>query len=208
MSDTVPAQKRFTKIGLLGGTFDPPHFGHLSLAKSAKEQLGLDRVLFLPVGQPVHKADAAITAEAHRLAMLALALQDEPSYAIDLTDVHREPPHPTYSLLPLMQAAYPGAALWLILGADSLRDLHTWRNPQRIIDSCRLAVMPRPGVTLSWDQLTALFPGIKTAVDMLAGPASSVSSTEIRRRLRDGEEVDPLLPTAVLSYISEHRLYR
>lgn len=208
MSEDVPAQKRFTKIGLLGGTFDPPHFGHLSLARAAMEQLELDAVLFMPVGQPVHKADAVVTPERHRLAMLALAIDGVPGFAIDLTDMKRDPPHPTFSLLPLMKAAYPTAHLWLIIGADSLRDLPTWRNPQQIIDSCRLAVMPRPGVDISWDQLTATFTGIETAVDMLDGPTLSISSTTIKARLRNGETVDPLLPAAVLSYIKEKGLYR
>lgn len=105
-----------SRIGLLGGTFDPPHWGHLWLAESARVQLGLDRVLFLPAGEPVHKLGKVITAVSHRLQMISLAIQDNPNFVLDTTDSTRPAPHTTVTLLPLLQEKYPDAAFWLLIG--------------------------------------------------------------------------------------------
>jgi nicotinate-nucleotide adenylyltransferase len=107
--------------------------GHLWLAEAAREQLALDRVLFLPVGEPPHKEGKRVTAVTHRLAMTQLAVQDNPFFAVDTTDSDRPPPHTTVTLLPHIQAQYPKAQLWLLIGADSLRDLPLWVEPARIV---------------------------------------------------------------------------
>lgn len=196
------------KIGLLGGTFDPPHWGHLWLAELARQQLGLDRVLFLPVGQPPHKAGWKITAVSHRLHMVSLAIQNNPHFVLDTTDCDRPAPHSTVTLLPLLQAAQPHACFWLLLGGDSLRDLPTWTDPARLITQCRLAVLPRPEAIIEWARLETAVPGIQTAVDWLSGPTLSLSATAIRAWLRQGHMATYLLPTAVASYITEHQLYQ
>lgn len=196
-----------TGIGLLGGTFDPPHWGHLWLAELARVQLGLKKVLFLPVGDPVHKQGRVITAVSHRLQMVSLAIQKNPNFALDTTDCNRPAPHTTVSLLPLLQQAYPKAQFWLLVGADSLRDLPTWVEPQRLIQHCRLAVLPRPGVEINWRDLETAVPGIKTAVDLLDGPTLSISATAIRNWVKNGQEPTYLLPTAVSHYIQKHQLY-
>ena len=194
-------------IGLLGGTFDPPHIGHLWLAETAQEQLGLTEVVFLPVGEPPHKRDRLITAVSHRLHMLQLALQDTP-FAIDLLDTYRPPPHTTVTLLPLLRATQPDAAFWWLIGADSLRDLPTWHDPQTIIAQCRLAVLPRSGVEIDWERLETAVPGIRAAVDWLSGPTLSLSSTVLRQWSRAGYSVRPLVGTAVGHYIQQHSLYK
>ncbi|MCA9916429.1 MAG: nicotinate-nucleotide adenylyltransferase [Anaerolineales bacterium] len=196
-----------SRIGLLGGTFDPPHWGHLWLAESARVQLGLDKVLFLPVGDPVHKLGKEITAVSHRLQMVSLAIQDNPNFVLDTTDCRRPAPHTTVTLLPLMQEKYPDAVFWLLVGGDSLRDLPTWVEPTRLIRQCRLGVLPRPGVTFAWDNLETAVPGIKTAVDLLDGPTLSISATAIRAWIQDGHEATYLLPTAVSHYIQQNKLY-
>ena len=196
------------KIGLLGGTFDPPHWGHLWLAELAQVQLGLDKVLFLPVGQPPHKSGRQITAVSHRLQMVSLAIQDNQHFLLDTTDCQRPPPHSTVSLLPLLGQTYSEAQFWLLLGGDSLRDLPTWIEPTRLITLCRLAVLPRPGAAIDWEQLEEHLPQIQTAVDILTGPTLSLSATAIRAWLKAGHTPKYLLPTAVLDYIEQHQLYR
>lgn len=195
------------RIGLLGGTFDPPHFGHLWLAETAWEQLRLDMVLFLPVGQPPHKRGEPITAVSHRLTMTRLAIADNAHFEADTTDIDRQPPHATYSLLPLMQHAYPDSQIWLLIGGDSLRDLPQWRKPERVVAQCRLAALPRPGAAVNWDALEEAVPNVKSAVDMLDGPTIDISSTEIRGWARAGHTVRYLLPATVADYIHEAGLY-
>lgn len=195
------------RIGLLGGTFDPPHVGHLWLAEVAREQLGLNEVLFLPVGEPPHKEGRRITAVSHRLTMTQLAIQDNPAFALDTTDSDRPPPHTTVTLLPLIQTQYPDAQLWLIIGADSLRDLPTWVEPQRLISQCRLAVLPRPGVEIDWHVLETAVPHIRTITHWLEGPSVALSATQIRHWAEEGRSLRYLIPPTVLAYIQQHRLY-
>jgi nicotinate-nucleotide adenylyltransferase len=195
------------RIGLLGGTFDPPHLGHLWLAETARAQLQLDRVLFLPVGQPPHKTGQSVSAAFHRLAMTGLAVADNLAFVLDATDVERAPPHTTHTLIPLLQYAYPLAQMWLLLGADSLADLPQWRQPKQLLSLCRLAVLHRPGVTINWQALKRAVPGLETAVDFLDGPSLPISSTEIRQWARLGYSLRYLAPTAVASYIEHAGLY-
>lgn len=194
------------RIGLLGGTFDPPHVGHLWLAEAAQAQLGLARVLFLPVGEPVHKREG-ITAVSHRLAMIQLALNHYPTFYPDTTDADRPPPHATYSLLSLLRQQYAQAQFWLLIGGDSLRDFPTWRRPQQIMEQCRLAVLPRPQAEIAWQTLEEAVPGIQARVDWLEGPTLALSSTEIRTLLKAGHSVQALVGTAVAGYIRQQRLY-
>ena len=177
------------RIGLLGGTFDPPHLGHLWLAETARTQLDLDVVLFLPVGQPPHKQDQPVTAVHHRVAMTELAIRNHPHFLLDETDVKRPCPHTTVSLLPLMRAKHPDAAFWLLVGADSLQDLPTWEDPSRLITLCRIAALPRTGTALDWDVLDTAVPGIRTVVDLLHGPQLTLSSTETRQWAALGQSV-------------------
>ncbi len=195
------------RIGLLGGTFDPPHLGHLWVAETAREQLQLDQILFLPVGDPPHKQDRLVTAISHRLAMTQLAIADNPDFVLNMTDTARPLPHTTHSLLPLIHQAYPDSQLWFLIGADSLHDLPTWQEPERIIAQCRLAIYPRPGVKIDWPALKTAVPGIETAVDLIKGPIMSISSSGIRGWNRSGHSVRYLVTTAVLDYIQEHKLY-
>lgn len=196
-----------TRLGLLGGTFDPPHWGHLWLAELARVQLGLKKVLFLPVGNPVHKQGQVITAVSHRLHMVSLAIQKNPNFSLDTTDCNRPAPHTTVSLLPLLHDAHPEAQFWLLMGGDSLRNLPTWVEPQRLLQQCRLAVLPRPGMQVNWRDLETAVPGIQTAADLLDGPTLSISATAIRNWVKNGQVPTYLLPTAVSHYIQKHQLY-
>jgi len=196
-----------SRIGLLGGTFDPPHVGHLWLAEAARDQLMLDQVLFMPVGEPPHKQGREITAVSHRLIMLQKAINGADKFAIDATDIHRPPPHTTCTLLPIMQQALSQAALWLIIGSDSLVDLPHWVQPETIIQQCRLAVLPRPGVEINWPALETAVPGVTRIVDMLDGPTLNISSTHLRHWAERGRSLTYLTPTAVITYIQQAALY-
>jgi nicotinate-nucleotide adenylyltransferase len=177
------------------------------LAETARAQLGLAKVLFLPVGQPPHKGGKVITAVAHRHQMTQLAINDTPYFELNTTDMERDPPQVTVTLLPLLQKAYPKAEMWWLIGSDSLRDLPTWHQPQELIKLCRLAILERPGVVVDWAKLKTAVPAIETAVDMLDGPQLNLSSTEIRRWARAGYSIRHLLPVAVLQYIEDLALY-
>jgi nicotinate-nucleotide adenylyltransferase len=196
-----------SRIGLLGGTFDPPHIGHLILAETARQQLQLDQVLFLPAGEPPHKVKRQKTAVAHRVAMTALALKDNAAFALDLSDVERPLPHYTVTLVSLLQQQRPEANFWLLLGSDSLRDLAGWYQPAQLIRQCRLAVLPRSDGLVDWVTLSLAVPGVDAAVDSLAGPAVALSSTELRQWAAKGQSLRYLTPTAVITYIHENQLY-
>jgi len=196
------------KIGLLGGTFDPPHHGHLWLAESSRQQLDLDKVLFLPVGHPPHKGGQAFSSPAHRIQMVELAIQGVANFLLDTTDIDRPPPHSTVTLIPLLRAMFPEAQLWLLVGADSVRDLGSWYLPEKLIAMCRLAVLPRPGVNIDWPSLKASVTGVEQSVDLLDGPCLDISSSEIRQRVNARLTIRYLVPWAVGSYIEENQLYR
>ena len=195
------------KLGLLGGTFDPPHVGHLWLAESAREQLHLDQVLFLPVGEPPHKEGNRVTAVSQRLHMTQLAINDHPAFCLDTTDIERPLPHTTCSLLPLIRAAHPQADMWLLMGADSLRDFPTWHEPACIITQCRLAVLDRPGVVVDWPSLETAVPGLRAVTDMLAGPTMDISSTAVRHWARHNHSLRYLVPPQTIQFIQQAGLY-
>jgi nicotinate-nucleotide adenylyltransferase len=195
-------------IGLLGGTFDPPHAGHLLLAQTALVELGLERVLFLPAGQPVHKGGKVISEPADRITMARLAVAGNDAFVVDTTDARRPAPHTTVSLLPLLEENYPGRALWLLLGGDSLRDLPTWYQPAELVARVRLAVLPRPGAAIDWAALEAAVPGVRAATQLLDGPAIDLSSTRLRGWAAAGRSLRYLTPDAVCAYISRAGLYQ
>lgn len=196
------------RLGLLGGTFNPPHLGHLILGEMAREQLGLEHVLFLPAGQPPHKEGETIATPAHRIAMTRLAIDGNPGFAVNNTDAYRPAPHHTVTLLPLLAEAYPNYRLWLLLGGDSLRDLPAWHRPGEIVAQAKLAVLPRPGATIDWDRLEEAVPGARAATSLLEGPAVAISSTSIRAWAAAGRSLRYLVPEAVRTYIRRNALYQ
>jgi nicotinate-nucleotide adenylyltransferase len=209
---TMPTQQRVSRLGVLGGTFDPPHYGHLLLADTARVQLGLECVLFAPAGQPPHKPGAQPTAVAHRVALVEAALADagEPTFRLSRVDVDRPGPHFTADSLEILSQAYPEAALWFLIGADSLADLAKWRSPDRIIALGRLGVLPRPGYEPDLQQLAARLEvrDLRERIDWLMGPSLDVSSTALRERVRCGVPLRFLVPPTVEAYVRCHHLYQ
>lgn len=196
-----------THIGLLGGTFDPPHIGHLLLAETALSQLGLEQIWFIPAGQPPHKTGQEVTPVHHRQAMTRLAIADHPCFRLDNSDCERPAPHYTATLLPILRQRWPLAQFWLIIGSDSLQAFARWHAPQEIIRHCRLAVLLRPGYTPNWPSLEQTIPHLSQATDWLDGPQILLSSSQLRRWIPAGRNLTYLLPGRVIQYIREHQLY-
>jgi len=196
------------RLGILGGTFDPPHIAHLVIADQARSQLSLSCVSLVPAGQPPHKLDRPITPIEHRLAMTQLAIAGDPGLALSRVDVDRPGPHYTADTLALLRATHPDDELYLLIGSDSLRDLTAWREPARIVAQARLAVMRRPDADLDISRLESALPGISGRVEWLDAPWLDISSSDIQRRVRAGLSIRHLVPTAVERYIVEYGLYR
>ena len=195
------------RLGIFGGTFDPPHIGHLILAEYALEVLGAEKILFVPAADPPHK-EGTRTGTQHRLAMLERSIGDNPHFALSLVDVERPGPHYSVDMIRILQTQYPNSELYFMIGADSLRDLPKWHRPERLIGLCKLAVLPRPDVVVSADMHEAVLPGLAEQVMMLDTPLVDVSSTEIAVRLRAGRSVRYLVPQPALDYIVANGLYR
>lgn len=195
------------RLGVFGGTFDPPHIGHLILAETVRVNLQLDRVLFLPVGDPPHKNGQVISPAQHRIAMVQLAIADHPAFVVDTTDVDRPPPHYTATLLPLLQQTHPQDELWLVLGSDSLRDLPEWYDADQVLCQARLAVLERPGIVINWPILEAALPGLRQRLDWLEGPSVMVSGTMLRGFAAANRSLRYLVPETVQTYLTTHQLY-
>jgi nicotinate-nucleotide adenylyltransferase len=194
------------RVGVLGGTFDPIHNGHLALARAAREQLGLDRVVFVPAGVPWRKAGREITAATHRLEMVRLAIANEPAASVSTVEIDKEGPSYTADTLEALSGEFQGAALYFIIGEDALEDLPTWREPERILGLARLAVAGRPGRKVADGRWQAI-PGIGERLVRLEMEPVEISASEIRRLEGLGKPVSEMLPAAVEAYIRHHRLY-
>jgi nicotinate-nucleotide adenylyltransferase len=199
-------------IGILGGTFDPVHVGHLALAREAYRVLELARVLFVPNAQPPHKPAGDVSPSRDREAMLALAIADEPAFAISRIELERAGPSyavDTVAELASRSRAEGRPAPWFILSAEVLDDFHTWRQPRRILELCRVAVSPRLGADpLDRAWLREHYPGLEDRFAFLPGPMLDVASTTIRARVSAGQSIDDLVPATVARYIREAGLYR
>jgi nicotinate-nucleotide adenylyltransferase len=195
-------------LGILGGTFDPPHYGHLALAENARVQLQLERVLFVPAGQQPLKRDRAITSARHRAAMVEAAIADNPGFALSRVDLDRPGPHYTTDTLALLREAYPEAELFFLIGGDSLAQLADWHDPAGIVQQARLAAMPRPGWEVDLAELEQTVPGVCKRLLWLDTPCLDIAASDLRRRARQGLPLRYLVPPAVEVYIHKHRLYR
>jgi nicotinate-nucleotide adenylyltransferase len=192
------------RVGVLGGTFDPPHIGHLIVACEARWRLRLDEVRLVPAREPPHKegpwADAG-----RRAAWLERAVAGRPGLVVSRIELEREGPSYTADTLEAMAAAEPGVALWFILGADQLLELPAWRDPARIVAAARLAVVPRDGVDEAALRARAeqIAPG---RVDWVDAPRIGISSSMIRRRIAAGEPIGLLVPPEVEAALAEEGL--
>ena len=197
------------RIGIFGGTFDPPHLGHLILASEARVQLNLTRLLFVLTPTPPHKLNQLISSIDDRLAMLKLALDDESAFELSTMEMERPGPHYTLDTLEVLADKHPGADLILLLGGDSLHDLPTWHRPADLVAVCRqIGVIRRPGDSVELSALEKQIPGITDKVRFVDAPLLEIASREIRRRASDGLPFRYYLLPSVYDYIIEHRLYQ
>ncbi|MGE3908034.1 MAG: nicotinate-nucleotide adenylyltransferase [Chloroflexota bacterium] len=199
-----------TTIGVYGGTFDPPHLGHLAAAQEAQEAFGLARVLFMPSERNPLKLDDRISPTEHRLAMTQLAVADNPAFALSRADTGGNGPSYTVDLLARLQHTLPaGTDLAFITGMDVLHELHRWRDPLRMLEMARLIVIERPGQqTLHPEDVDERVPGASHRIAVVRTPGVAISSTELRQRVADGRSIRYLVPDSVAAYIREHGLYR
>jgi nicotinate-nucleotide adenylyltransferase len=196
-----------TTIGVMGGTFDPIHVGHLAIGEEAREALALDTVLFVPAGQPPHKPAGSVTSVEHRLAMVELAIADNPAFELSRIEIER--PGPSYTVDTVEALVRDADDLVLILSAETFSELPSWHEPERLFEAARMAVVPREGYPApdpAW--LAAAFPGREDQVTYLEGPRLGLSSTAIRARVAAGRSIRYLVPDMVGAYIADKQLYR
>ncbi len=193
---------------MIGGTFDPPHYGHLALAENGRVQLNLDAVLFVPAGDPPHKPNRPMSPAEDRQAMVEAAIDDNPDFALSRVDLDRPGPHFTVDMLAQLADERPGVRLFFLMGGDSLADFASWRDPAGILARARLAVMERPGSEADVDVLAERVPNIRKRLVWLDAPRLEISGQDLRRRVREGLPIRYLVPPAVRRYVLERGLYR
>ena len=197
-----------TRIGLFGGTFDPPHLGHLILASEAQSQLELDRLLWVLTPEPPHKLEQIITSIEHRLAMVQLAIADNPTFELSRVELERPGPHYTLDTIQEIAEKNPRAQIVPIIGGDSLNDLPKWHEPQKLVYACHwIGVMRRPHEEPSLKELERDLPGISSKIHYVDAPLLEIASREIRNRIAEGKSVRYYLPSSVYEYIEQHHLY-
>ena len=197
------------KLGVMGGTFDPAHTGHLAAAEYARVCLNLDEVVFVPTGRPWMKESDTVSAAEDRLAMVEAAVGSNPRFSVSRIDIER--PGPTYTvdtLADLARARGADAKLYLLLGIDALTELHRWREPSRVLTMATVVGIGRPGSGApDLSNLEAVAPGASRLLLLTAGPGIDVSGSDIRRRVAAGHSIRHLVPEAVDEYIRRHGLY-
>lgn len=197
------------RLGIFGGTFDPPHIGHLILAAESAEQLGLDRVLWVITPDPPHKTGAPISPLDVRLRLLTAALDADPRFEISRVDIDRPGPQYAVDTIQILRKEYPGSELFYLLGGDSLHDLPRWHAPQRFIASLDgIGVMHRPGDRVDLGGVERFLPGLAVKTHFVEAPLLEIASRDIRERVRQGRHFRYFVPDAVYSLIQELRLYQ
>ena len=196
-------------IGVFGGTFDPPHLGHLILAEEADDQLGLDRLLFVLTADPPHKKDQLISSLNIRLKLLEAAIEGNSRFELSRVDIDRPPPHYAVDTVKIIAFQFPGAEIVYLMGSDSLVELSTWHDPQGFVESCStLGVLCRPDYPANLSILEAQIPGISTKVKFVDAPLLEIASSEIRERVLQNRAYRYYLPNSVYNLIREQNLYR
>ena len=197
------------KIGILGGTFDPIHIGHLIVTEEVRAQLGLAEILFVPAGRPWLKMGAPVSAAEHRVQMVRLAISDKPYFKLSTIEVERAGPTYTVDTIAELRAQSGSKdEFFFILGWDNLSQLPRWHEPVRLIKMCHLVAVPRVGYPLpNLDSLEAVIPGLTQATILLDKPHIDINASEIRNRVAQDLSISRLAPEPVERYIKEHRLY-
>jgi len=188
-----------TRFGVFGGTFDPPHLGHLIIAQTAVEVLGLDKVLFVPAASPPHKTDRLTALASHRLAMLKLAIKGNKKFEVSPLELQRGGISYTVDTLRNLSERHPGAELYLILGEDNYAEFHSWKSPEEIVRLASLVIYHRSGY--------GNVKGSRYPVTELKGALLELSSTDIRKKVSRGQSIRYFVTKEVASYIKSKKLY-
>ena len=198
------------KLGVFGGTFDPIHVGHLIIAQEAAVEVSLDRVLFMPAGQPWLKAGTPVSEARHRLEMTRLAVALNDRFEVSSVEVDRQGPTYTADTLEQLQQGMSASdSLHFILGMDALENLHRWSRPERLFDLCTLVAFSRPGHEhVNLQALENVRAGASGSIAVVHGPGIGVSAAEVRRRVSQGLPITHWVPSAVEEYIYENGLYQ
>jgi len=197
------------RLGIYGGTFDPPHIGHLILATEACVDLQFDRLLWVLTPVPPHKLDHPITPVEHRQAMLEFAISEEPHFELSRIEMDRPGPHYTVDTMRLLADQHPSADLILLIGGDSLRDLPSWHRPADLVAACHeIGVIRRPGDLVDLSEWEGQVPGTQAKVRFIDAPLLDISSSAIRRRIRENLPFRYYLSPSVYDYIQKKQLYR
>ncbi len=194
------------RIGVLGGTFDPIHYGHLAAAEEARAKLNLREVVFVVAGLPPHKLNEEIARAKDRYAMVELAVASNPHFSVSRIDIDRPGPSYTVDTIALLRQEWT-EEIYFIMGVDSLMEIDTWHQPQRLIQLCRLVAVERPGFVPDLERLEAAVPGITARTEIIDMPEVDISSTDLQRRVREGLPIKYQVPPEVEEYIYQHRLY-
>jgi len=194
------------RIGVLGGTFDPIHYGHLAAAEEARAKLNLREVIFVVAGLPPHKLDEEIAPAEDRYDMVELAVASNPHFSVSRIDIDRPGPSYTVDTIALLRQEWT-EEIYFIMGIDSLMEIDTWHQPQRLIQLCRLVAVERPGYEPDLERLEETIPGITARTEIIDMPEVDISSTDLQRRVREGLPIKYQVPPEVEEYIYQHRLY-
>ncbi|MDD3653827.1 MAG: nicotinate-nucleotide adenylyltransferase [Desulfotomaculaceae bacterium] len=204
------ALNHVSKIGIMGGTFDPIHYGHLVSAEGARDEVGLDQVIFVPTGRPPHKSNYNITNSQDRYLMTVLATASNHYFHASSMEVDRPGFSYTIDTVQSVVEMYPGAQIYFITGADAVLDILTWKSVEQLLSLCYIIAVTRPSYQLDklWDRLGHILHCPKRRIISMEVPALAISSTDIRRRVREGMTIKYLLPEPVEDYIAKHKLYK
>lgn len=195
------------KIGYFGGTFDPPHLGHLILALEAHHQLELDRLHWILTPEPPHKTNHQVSPVEVRLEMLQLIVEAQPEFQIDLIDINRDPPYYATDTVELLKNKNPADELVYVIGEDSLQDLPGWHAPDRFIAAVdTLAIALRPGISVDLEEMERLLPGLAGKTTFLIDVRFEIASSLIKSRMKNSEPYDHFLPEVIAEYLKFHQL--
>jgi nicotinate-nucleotide adenylyltransferase len=197
------------RLGVFGGTFDPPHLGHLILAAEAQAQLKLEKALFVLTADPPHKRGNQFAPIADRIAMVEAAIKGQSIFELSHVDIDRPGPHYTMDTMNILRKEFPGKTLVYLIGGDSLRDLPEWDRAQEFIYACpAIGVMRRPRTRIDLEDLEKKLPGLSAKLEFVDAPLLEISSSEIRERIRDGGHYRFYLPELVYEIIRKRELYK
>ena len=196
-------------IGVFGGTFDPPHIGHLILAAEGLSNLALDKVLWVLTPTPPHKPNSTITALEYRIEMLDVTLMSDPKFVLSRADIDRAPPHYTLGTMQWLEQKYPDDKFVYLMGSDSLIDFPSWHKPSEILSHCHaIGVLRRQDADIDLDALESALPGLRAKIRYFNGPSVDISAGEIRVRVKTGAPYRYLVPHGVAEVIRRLDLYK